>query len=254
VPRDIERFPAALALEAAGQLAAWVAMSRLDFRLRPVAGVAGDIRFGRAIRPGQVLELSVDIEDCDEESVRYSASAHVDGIEVLRLGHSLGPMLPMDMFDDPEAVSQRFAQLCEEGVAGDVYRGVPRHDIEIVELVPGESVSAILRVPAGSTAFFHDHFPRKPVFPGTMLLDALIEVSLKAAAGASNWAPAAEIVAAGVPDTKIRSFISPGDLLELHAQFIAADGDRTMRAKVSVRQRGRQISSGALEIEDRSHR
>ena len=254
VPRDIERFPPALAVEAAGQLAAWVAMSRLDFRLRPVAGIAGGIRFGPAVRPGQMLDLTVDIEDCDEESVRYTAWAHVDNIEVMRLGHSLGPMLPMEMFDDPEAASQRFSQLCGGGVVGDVYRGVPRHDIEIVELMPGESVTAILRVPADSTAFFQDHFPRKPVFPATMLLDALIEVSLKAAAGASHWAATAEIVAVGVPETKIRSFISPGDLVELHAQFIPTDGDGTMRAKISVRQRGRQISSGALEIADRSRR
>jgi 3-hydroxymyristoyl/3-hydroxydecanoyl-(acyl carrier protein) dehydratase len=254
IPPDIERFAPAFTIEAAGQLAAWVAMSQLDFRLRPVAGIAGGIRFGPPIGPGQMLDLAVDIEDCDEESVKYTACAHVGGVEVVRIGHSLGPMLPMQDFDDPQAVSSRFKQLCGAGAGGERYRGVLPHDIEIIELVPGQSIRAALRVPARSTPFFRDHFPRKPVFPGTMLLDAQIEVSLRAAAAASHWAPGADIAVVGVPETKIRSFISPGDLIELHARFSSADSDGTIHAKTSSRLNGRQIALGALEIVDRNRR
>ena len=252
IPADIARFQSPLAIEAAGQLAAWVAMAHLDFRIRPVAGVAGDIRFGRAIRPGTVLDLSVDIDQCDEQAVIYTAWAHVEGVEVIRLGHSLGPMLPMEDFDDPQAVRSRFELLCGAGATGGQYRGVGQHDLEIVDLVPGHSVRAMLRVPPRDTPFFSDHFPRRPVFPGTLLLDAQIEVSLQAAAGSRHWGPNPDIGAVSVPETKIRSFISPGDAVELRAEFTPPGADGVMRARTSSRLNGKQIALGALEIADRS--
>ena len=254
VPADVARFPSAFGVEAAGQLAAWVAMSHLGFHVRPVAGVAADIRFGPPILPGQVLDLTVDIGSCDEEVVDYTAWAHIDGVEVVRLGQSLGPMLPMTDFDDPQSVRSRFELLRGGGAASGRYRGVPRHALEIVELLPGESVHAMLRVPGSDTPFFSDHFPRKPVFPGTMLLDAQIEVSLLAAAVSPHWTPHAQIAAVGVPDTKIRSFISPGDVVELRTQFAPPESDGTLRARTSSRLNGKQIALGALEIGDRSRR
>ena len=58
-PAHIARFPSTLAAEAAGQLAAWNAMACLEFRVRPVAGLADEIRFGPEVRPGQTLDLEV---------------------------------------------------------------------------------------------------------------------------------------------------------------------------------------------------
>ena len=40
IPVDIASFPSCLVAEAVGQLAAWVAMDRIDFRGRPVAALA----------------------------------------------------------------------------------------------------------------------------------------------------------------------------------------------------------------------
>lgn len=254
IPPGIARFQSPLAIEAAGQLAAWVAMAHLDFRIRPVAGVAGDIRFGPEIRPGEVLELTVDIDNCDEQAVSYTAWAHVEGVEVVRLGHSLGPMLPMEDFDDPQALRSRFELLRGAGATGGQYRGVPKHDLEIVDLVPGQTVRAMLRVPSRDTPFFSDHFPRRPVFPGTMLLDAQIEISLQAAAGSKHWGPNAKIGAVTVPETKIRSFISPGDAVELRAEFTPPGADGIMRARTSSRLNGKQIALGRLEIADRRRR
>src|SRR6185312_16390083 len=96
VPAHLSRFSPCLALEAAGQLAAWVAIADLDFQLRPVAGVAADLRFGAQVHPGQTLDLAIDIDRCDREAVRYKAWAHADGEKVVHLEHSLGPMLPME--------------------------------------------------------------------------------------------------------------------------------------------------------------
>src|SRR6266478_8669227 len=95
VPARIEAFPGSLVAEAVGQLAAWAAMAAVNFERRPVAGLAGAIDLGKPVRPGQVLQLSADLETIDEEAVAYSGLASVDGIPVVRLHNCVGPMVPV---------------------------------------------------------------------------------------------------------------------------------------------------------------
>src|SRR6266704_7069921 len=79
----LREFPRALVAEAVGQLAAWVAMSRIDFRGRPVAALATETRFHRDVRPGETLELGVEIESCDDDAVAYSGWADVGGARAI---------------------------------------------------------------------------------------------------------------------------------------------------------------------------
>ncbi len=79
-PRSIAAFPACLVAEAVGQLAAWVAMARIDFRGRPVAALATETIFHGEVAPGSRLELDVEIESCDDDAVAYSGAARVDGV------------------------------------------------------------------------------------------------------------------------------------------------------------------------------
>ena len=57
IPPGIESFPQCLMAEAVGQLAAWVAMSHIGFRGRPVAALATETRFARTANPGEELDL-----------------------------------------------------------------------------------------------------------------------------------------------------------------------------------------------------
>ena len=93
VPENLAAFPACLVAEAVGQLAAWVAMSKIDFRGRPVAALATETIFHGDVVPGSRLELSVEIEALDDEAVAYGGSARFDGATVIELRHCLGPML-----------------------------------------------------------------------------------------------------------------------------------------------------------------
>jgi len=247
VPAHLSGFSPCLALEAAGQLAAWAAMADLGFRLRPVAGVAADLRFGAEVRPGQTLDLAIDIDSCDEEAVSYSACVCADGLKVIELEHSLGPMLPMEGFDAPDAMRERFELLCGAGAPGGQFNGVRDPDIEIVQEVHGSSVRALLRVPR-QAPFFSDHFPRRPVFPGTMLLDAHIRVSLAAAARSGYWSPGVRVAVTRVPSMKLRTFISPGDTVELLADFSPPGEGNVMLIKTGTRVDGKQVAMGQLEI------
>jgi len=247
VPGNIARFPATLSAEAVGQLAAWNAIAHLGFQVRPVAGLAAEVRFGPLVHPGQSLDLETIIESCEMDAVSYSGWAEVDGVRVMELEHSVGPMLPLEDFDSPHAMRERFELLCGTGASAGRFRGVPEPDMEIIEQVPEERVRANLRVPE-EAEFFSDHFPRRPVFPGTLLLSAQIDLALKFAAGWKRWPPGANLAATRVPDTKLRAFIPPGQILELRIDFAPPEEADKARATTGVRMSGKSIASGKLEI------
>lgn len=244
VPARVRDFPSCLVAEAVGQLAAWVAMSRIDFRGRPVAALATETRFHRDVRPGDALELGVEIDDCDDYAVAYSGWACVGGATAIELVHCLGPMLPVEDFDSPDAMREHFAVLCGPGSAGGRFDGIDPPAIDITAHVEGESVRANLHVPRHAR-FFADHFPRNPVFPATLLLDSQIRLATKLAG---------EVLGRGAAPTpvrmthvKMRSFISPGQLVEIQASRAMHDAQST-RVALSASVEGRTVATARVEF------
>jgi 3-hydroxymyristoyl/3-hydroxydecanoyl-(acyl carrier protein) dehydratase len=250
VPKGLDAFPSALAAEAVGQLAAWASMAKLEFRRRPVAGLARETRFLRKVRPGDVLTLEADLESCTDDDVAYAGRATVDGEAVIALDQCLGPMLPTEDFDDPEALRRDYALLCGAGAPNARFAGLPALALEPGEAVAGERASATLRVPA-SALFFEDHFPRRPVFPATLLLDRQIRLALGPAREALKPDAGEEVAAARVLDVKVRTFIPPGEVLELTAQRVATD-DPLWTARLSARANGKAVATARVEIGKRS--
>ncbi len=250
IPGAVERFPLSLVAEAVGQLAAWTAMAQLDFRLRPVAGLAGEAVFARDVAPGETLELEVEIERCDEEAVAYGGRATVAGAPVLALAHCVGPMLPMEEFDAPDAVRADFDVLRGGGAPAGRFPGVAPRAVSVLERAAGERLRAELRVPERAP-FFGDHFPRRPVFPGTLLLDTQIELAVVLACEAAPLRGAMEIAASRVTDVKMRAFISPGQALELRLELQSATAAGAT-VGVSARANGKPVSTGRVEVTPRS--
>ena len=224
IPSGIGSFPLSLVAEAVGQLAALAAMAAVDFKFRPVAGLAGRIELLSLVRPGQVLELTAELETVDTEAVAYGGTAEADGIPVIRLQHCVGPMIPIEEFDDPQALRARFALLQGDGAVPGAFGGLPSFALEPAGGEPGQSLRATLHVPA-SAPFFADHFPRRPVFPGALLMNANLE--LAAALAAQLPAPAAggSWTLRSITDVKLRAFTPPGQTLELEARLIELDED-----------------------------
>jgi len=248
VPEHLAAFPACLVAEAVGQLAAWAAMAQIDFRGRPVAALATETIFHRTVAPGSALELAVDIESCDDEAVAYSGVARVDGARAVELRHCLGPMLPVQDFDAPEALRERFGVLCTTGAPAGRFRGVA-----VPELVPlpgetGKSARALLQVPT-SAPFFADHFPRRPVFPATLLLDSQIRLAMELARAAID---AANLLPQRMTNVKMRSFIAPGQEVLLGAEMAAAtDTAGTVRLSATIE--ARTVATARLDIAAREH-
>ena len=245
VPAHLPAFSPCLVAEAVGQLAAWVSMAHIDFRGRPVAALATETRFHGDAVPGSTLDLAVEIDSCDDDAVAYSGSAAVDGKRIIELIHCLGPMLPVAEFDSPDALRDRFALLCAEGATPDRFTGVTLPHVDMRERVAGQSLKATLPVPT-SAPFFGDHFPRRAVFPATLLLDAQIGLALDLAREAP-WGNGGAPRASRVTHVKMRSFIEPGKDVDI-AVDLQPPAEGIAKGALAARIDGRTVATARLEI------
>ena len=243
IPSGIAEFPLSLVSEAIGQLAAWSSMAATGFEVRPVAGIAGRVEFIGAVKPGDVLELEATLVKADLEAVGYDGLAKVNGEVVVRLLDTLGPMVPMSDFDDPGAMRNRYDLISSTGAEPLAFGGVPLLEAERTGGLSGDSVEGVFRVPEGG-AFFGDHFPRNPVFPGTLLMNMKLAFALglaKEITGVGAWKPAAAC------DVKLRSFMPPGEILDVKAEVESRD-EGFLRVIVTTRKGKRLNSSARFEL------
>lgn len=244
IPARIAGFPAALVAEAVGQLAAWVAMDAIGFRGRPVAALATETRFLHDAEPGQRLELAVDIQECDDDAVAYGGCASVDGRRIIELVDCLGPMLPLADFDAPEALRERLTLLRGDGAPPDRFAGVGDIPVTVTHHVPGRELAASIAVPAAAP-FFADHFPRRAVFPATLLLDLMMRLALDAARGSNALGRRPQ--PRRVTHVKMRSFIEPAQQLDVGVTLHPA-GNGAARAMLTAKTGERLVASARLEL------
>jgi len=245
IPPHIDAFPQSLAAEALGQLAAWAAMSIVDFKFRPLAGIAGLVELLSPVRPGQMLNLSVELESVDNEATAYRGIASADGIPVIRLQNCVGPMLPVEEFDEPQTLRQHFAVLRNGGSTPGGFGGIPPLEFARTGGEPGQSVRATLEIPM-SAPFFADHFPRRPVFPGALLMNLNIQLAAVFAAeipapGGGRWDLRT------ISDLKLRAFIPPGEKLDLEAR-LASRMENSATIIVETRKEKKLVGSARVTL------
>ncbi len=242
VPTTVADFPASLVAEAVGQLAAWSAMAANGFTRRPLAGIAGRIDLLSNVQPGQVLDLEAAIDSLDDDAVAYHGTAFLDGVPVLQLTHCIGPMLAAEEFDDPIALRERFTFLSGPDAVANGFGGLPEFSVPVRQHIPGQSLIADFQVP-DEAHFFLDHFPRRPVFPGSLLMHLNLDLAENLAVGIPVSAPSNVWLATRVEDVKLRSFIPPGQLLEIEARLEEVEAD-LLTVRVKTRQAGK-VTGGA---------
>jgi 3-hydroxyacyl-[acyl-carrier-protein] dehydratase len=244
IPAALKEFPLSLVAEATGQLAAWSALATVDFKSRPVAGIARLVELLAPVRPGDTLELAAEIESVDVDAIAYGGTASVNSTPVLRLHHCVGPMLSVEDFDEPQALRDHYALLCGTGAQPGGFGGVPDLNCEQISYEPGKSIRANLQVPTGAP-FFSDHFPRKPVFPGTLLMRSKLQLAAALAAEIPLPANAGKWNLKSIIDMKLRAFIEPGELLELEAKLTAREGGH---ATILIESRRGKRLAGAATV------
>ena len=237
-------IPPWLVIEAVGQLAAWITIVRTDFVSRPVAALVGEVRLGIADVCGPV-DLEARIDRLDGRAVLYSGTARAGDAELAVLVRCVGPLLPMELFDDPAAVRERVELLRGNLRPAHARRDdeLPRAQLAAIDM-DSETARAQLRVPE-SAPFFADHFPRRPVYPATLLADAQNQLALPLAARALG-VEVERLRPARVSDFKVRSFSPPGQVLELVAEARPMrDGCAVVAIAASAE--GKRVASGVLD-------
>jgi 3-hydroxyacyl-[acyl-carrier-protein] dehydratase len=127
---------------------------------------------------------------------------------------------------------------------------VPARAVTVIERAPGERWRAELQVPAAAP-FCGDHFPRRPVFPGTLLLDTHLALAAQLAAETAPLRDAGALRPARAIDMKMRAFIPPGQVLELRFEVQAAT-PAGATIGIATRANGKSVSTGRAEIAPRA--
>jgi len=221
--------------EALGQLGAWNVMAANGFTLRPVAGIARNVRILGEVRPGDAILLDTTIDSVDDEVVRYHAVASVRGEKVMALEEGLGPFLPLEQFNDPSEVRGHFDRIHRPGEVAEALEVAPGAGNgssgdpawlafdEILSREAGREIEASKRID-GDWAFFADHFPRKPVFPMSLLLECILRLGEEllpagGAAGRPNLPRPGNICR-----VKMSRFVEPGRTVVVRAKVKENDG------------------------------
>jgi len=91
---------------------------------------------------------------------------------------------------------------------------------KIVDWQVGEAAAALKNV-ALSEDFFDDHFPRRPIMPGVLMLEGMAQLSglLLEASLKHQYDRNAKAVLTVVERTKFRQTIHPGDTLEYRTRL-----------------------------------
>lgn len=227
--------------EASAQLASWLKMIGADFQKRPVLLADEMTAYTGVAEPGDQIEMVVEIVDQDEDVIVTKSMASVRGnpIQISTCGR--GFLLPMEDFDDPENLRRTFHRLYRP----ELKNNPPAFDVNSVrglKAIAGASTFESLRLVDGiidhepgkrvvsfkncasSESFFRDHFPRKPVVPGVLMVSIVgetcqylvkdeIEAPVRGRALVPTW----------VRNLRFRKFVEPGDQFVVKAEVRSGD-------------------------------
>lgn len=117
---------------------------------------------------------------------------------------------------------------------------------KIVSLEPGKKLVGERTLHA-EEEYLKDHFPRFPVMPGVMMLEALHQAAVWLIRTGDDF-QSPLVLLREVRGVKFGDFLAPGETLEITAESIKQDGNRTT-VKASASKQGRVTVSARLVLE-----
>lgn len=117
---------------------------------------------------------------------------------------------------------------------------------QITSIQPGASLTAT-RTLRADEEYLADHFPRFPVMPGVMMLEALHQASVWLLR-VSDGFESPLVLLRDVRNVKFGDFLSPGETLQITAEIHKEDGNMTT-IKANAQKDGRVTVSARLLLE-----
>jgi len=110
----------------------------------------------------------------------------------------------------------------------------------------GKSISAV-KCLSLSEEYLRDHFPRFPVMPGVLMLEAMFQASMWLVRATENFEKST-VVLREAKSLKFQGFVQPGNSLEIFCQIKSSQQGLTS-LKVSGDIDGKTATSGRMVIE-----
>ena len=90
----------------------------------------------------------------------------------------------------------------------------------VLEVEPGHALTAVKNV-SFNEPFFQGHFPRSPVMPGVLILEALAQATGILAFRTENWTPNQTSIfyLVGIDNARFKRPVRPGDQLILNVSL-----------------------------------
>lgn len=117
---------------------------------------------------------------------------------------------------------------------------------EVTELEPGHSITAIKRL-CPDEEYLRDHFPKFPVMPGVLMLEAMFQASAWLVRVTDDFEQPF-ILLQEARSIKYASFLAPDQILKVSAEILKHDSTRTT-LKVQGTVDGLVAVSGRLVLE-----
>lgn len=229
-PGGIQRIAPGVISEAIGQLASWKCINDNEFTARPVFLFADKIKVYGDVIPGTVLELQAEIHELNSETVRFSGQALRNGTVVQAISDCSGYFMPLSELEDPDVTRSRYQALINGGISNTDSGSEPYSFFKLIEegadIVPGKSIHARI-VLAENEPFYADHFPRMPVTPIVVLNELIGAVSCMMRSGKKDRC----LSVRRISGIKIRSFVRPGDEIEIKVIASEYGGQSLVRSE-----------------------
>ena len=117
---------------------------------------------------------------------------------------------------------------------------------QIKEVQPGDRISAVKCLTLAEE-YLQDHFPRFPVMPGVLMLEAMTQTGAWLVRATDNFAYSVTVLKEA-RNVKYAEFVEPGEILEVTAEFDKKEGNLTS-LKVSGQVAGKVAVSSRIVLE-----
>jgi len=223
-----------IAAEAAAQALSWLIVEARDFAVKPLITVLDEYVCHKHVQPGDQIAMEGEVESFQRESALAHARILINETPAIEINHGVCYLFPLSALQDPADAQRQFQHLCEkpfltapaaaqrsplvrEGAAPNL------RDSGIDRIIFYEERQRIVGIKNITTTadYFNDHFPRKPLLPGVVIMDALIgcaRILINRALTAHGWEQM-QAVLVRAHKVKFRRFVQPGDQLVVQVQM-----------------------------------
>lgn len=213
-------------LEALAQAAGWLIAASTGFAKRGLPVSIGSVHLSDLAAAGRTVLLEAEIVAWRGESAVVKGRASIDGRPVAEIERALCALVPSEHLDDPERTRATFSVLLAGSGAESVETpgdGWPAP--AALDRIPGPGETRCARASwsvSPTERFFPDHFPRLPIVPGAVQVQAMVELAQHLVSAAGSPPP----VLLGIREAKFRGFVRPGDCFLVETEAVSLTAER----------------------------